>query len=106
MARLEGNTVRWGKKDLINQMYERGYTKRASTVILTDLFSIIRNALIEGIDVDIQGIGTIKTKLMPERTGRNLFTGEKVVVPPHRSPRMRFSASFRNDIRRADEASD
>ena len=106
MARINGDSVKWTKRDLVSKMAEKGYTKRVSGLVLDDVFSIIENALVSGIDVEMKGIGTFKTVVMPEKQAVSLRTGDKIMIPAHRVPKMRYSLSLKTKIRAADEKSE
>ena len=49
--------------------------------IVESIFKYLSNALAEGRNIEIRGLGTFKIKKMPARNARNPKTGEKVAVP-------------------------
>ena len=106
MASIKGDSVKWTKRDLITKMAEKGYTKRVSGLVLNDIFEIISDALEKGIDVELKGIGVFRTVVMPEKTAVSLRTGERIKIPAHRVPKMKYSLSLRQRIKAADNMSE
>ena len=48
--------------------------------IVESIFKYLGNALSEGKNIEIRGLGTFKIKNMPERNARNPKTGEEVPI--------------------------
>ena len=48
--------------------------------IIETIFKYLGNALSEGRNIEIRGLGTFKIKNMPERNARNPKTGEKIII--------------------------
>ena len=46
-------------------------------------------------EVELTGIGTIITILMPSKEAVNPQTKQKIIVPEHRQVRMRFSEEYK-----------
>ena len=60
---------------------------------------VARNAVKEGDDITIPGIGKISVKDVPERRGKIMMgekAGEEYVVPAHREPKMKLAKAFKN----------
>ena len=48
--------------------------------IVESIFKYLGNALSEGKNIEIRGLGTFKIKNMPERNARNPKTGEAIII--------------------------
>ena len=48
--------------------------------IVETVFKYLANALSEGKNIEIRGLGTFKIKKMPERNARNPKTGEAILI--------------------------
>ena len=59
---------------------ELGITKRATNEVLDTLGAILQKDLKETGQTIVPGIGRLKTKVRPERVGRNPKTGEPVTI--------------------------
>ena len=64
------------RKELINRLAQKGYTKTDSNQILTDVFDTITELLAEGETVMVRGFGTFTSRVRPGRIGANPQTGE------------------------------
>lgn len=59
---------------------------------------VARNAVKEGDDITIPGIGKISVKDVPERRGKIMMgdrKGEEYVVEAHKEPKMKLAKSFK-----------
>lgn len=70
------------KQELINKIADemdltKGYAEQAYNVVVGS----ISEALADGEDVSLPGLGKFKVKERPARTSRNPKTGESVAVP-------------------------
>lgn len=66
--------------------------------IVETLFEIIKQTLARGEDVYISGFGRFQTKFRWARPGRNPSTGEKIILPSHRTVTFRTSARLRQKL--------
>ena len=48
--------------------------------IVESIFKFLGNALAEGRNIEIRGLGTLKIKKMPARNARNPKTGESIMI--------------------------
>ncbi len=66
---------------------------------ISNLMRILKNALIDGEEVTLPGIGKLKVAVRPGRTGRNPKTGEALAIPAKRvvkfSPASDFNDTFK-----------
>ena len=52
--------------------------------IVESVFKYLGNALSDGKNIEIRGLGTFKIKSMPERNARNPKTGDEAAIAPRR----------------------
>ena len=72
------------KKELIARAAEKAEITFAECEKIYDAYlETFKDSLAAGEDVTLAGFGGFAIKRMPERMGRNLRTGEKIVVPAH-----------------------
>ena len=60
---------------------------------------VAENAMKNGEDLTIPGIGKLSIKDVPERRGKIMLgekAGEEYVVPAHREPKMKLAKAFKN----------
>lgn len=62
------------------------------------LFEIISEALTKGNSVAIQGIGTLSVVNREPRKGRNVRTGEEIMIPERKAVRFKVSKTLKNLI--------
>ena len=69
------------KADLVNSVYKKlGLTRKESTVIVDELFEIIKETLEQGEKVKISGFGNFVVKHKEPRKGRNPQTGDELEI--------------------------
>ena len=59
--------------------------------IIESIFKYLSNALSEGRNIEIRGLGTFNVKKMPARNARNPKTGEKVNTPEKKTIHFKMS---------------
>ena len=69
------------RKDLINRLSERGYTKSTSEKMIVDLFDVVSEALASGEDVRVQGFGAFELVTLKETRMTNISTDKREIVP-------------------------
>lgn len=75
------------KADLINEIAQTtNITKKDADTAITAAMEIIIDALREGDRVQLIGFGTFEVKNRSERLGRNLHTGEEIIIPAAKIP--------------------
>ena len=70
------------KSDIVKAL-QRHFQKLPNTDverIIETIFKYLGNALSEGKNIEIRGLGTFKIKNMPERNARNPKTGEAIII--------------------------
>ena len=71
-------------------------TPAAAEDVIDALCAVIAGALETGDEVMLPGIGRITTQDVPERHFRNPRTGERLLKPAHRRPKMVFSKPLKD----------
>lgn len=59
----------------------------------------IKDALVDGNEVSLYGLGTFSTRDVEERQGRNPQTGEEITIPAHKSPKFSFVKSVKDLVK-------
>ncbi len=75
------------RKDLIQQLIDKGYTKKAAKAFIDDFASLIMDNLGEGNTISIRNFGCFDLLERKARSCPNPQTGEKIEVPAHWIPR-------------------
>jgi DNA-binding protein HU-beta len=76
---------------------DTGMTKAAAGDAFDSVLAAIKKGLVEGNDVRLHGIGSLRTKQAAARTGCNPRTGEKIQIAARRE--VKFSVS--EDLKKA-----
>jgi integration host factor subunit alpha len=85
------------KDDLIRALAkENGYSLLQSTELIESLIEVIKSKLTAGEDVLISGFGKFCVKKKRERRGRNLATGESIMLESRRVVTFKCSGRFRD----------
>jgi DNA-binding protein HU-beta len=79
------------KSDLIHKIKPIGISIVATESILEALGTAIQQALINGDEVTLPGVGKFSVKHRAARKGRNPRTGETIIIPERMMPK--FSAA-------------
>ena len=75
------------RKDIIDKLAERGYTKTAADIILSDVITVFVESLIAGEELRLHGFGTFSVRETKERMVKDMTTGEWITVPPMKVPK-------------------
>jgi len=90
------------KMDLVKTVSERtGLLQVDSRIVIECFFKTVSDCLISGRNIELRGFGRFKVKNRKARIARNIWTGEKIVVPKCKKPVLEFSKYFKWDIDRA-----
>ena len=81
---LEGEGVKLSKKEV--------------TAVYDQLLAGIRQGLLEGNDVRLAGIGSLRTKMTDGRNGRNVRTGEAILIPARREVKFSVASDLKADV--------
>lgn len=71
------------RMDICERLMSRGYTRRASMVVIEDIFDVITELLADGRDVTLREFGTFHRHMLAARKGVDMFTKEEIVIPEH-----------------------
>jgi integration host factor subunit alpha len=77
---------------------QNGYTKKNSTYLVEVILETIKKTLASGEDVLISGFGKFCVKEKKERRGRNLNTGDDMILRPRKVVTFRCSGKLRDKI--------
>ncbi|MGA3117063.1 MAG: integration host factor subunit alpha [Syntrophobacteraceae bacterium] len=73
------------KAHLVEALFaENIFTKTKSAQVIDTLFELIKQSLQNGEDVLVSGFGRFSVKEKQARRGRNLITGEAMLLPPRK----------------------
>ena len=65
---------------------------------LSALLKSLTDALKSGEKVILPGFGTFGEKMRPAREGRNLFTGERIMIPSRNVPSFKAGKKFKDAV--------
>lgn len=74
-------------------------TKKDMTSYVDTMVDVIKDAIMDGEDVKIAGLGAFTVVDKPERTCRNPQDGSVITVAAHRAPKFKFSSNVKNALR-------
>lgn len=88
------------KADLIDRVHQTlGSTKADAERAVETIISSITDALKDGQEVSVAGLGIFEAKMRAARTGRNPRTGETISVPAMRVPKFRASKTLKDAVK-------
>lgn len=93
------------KPELVNEVAKAtGHPKKVVREILASASDAIKRAVFSGSVATVLGLGRLSKRERGPRTGRNIRTGETVMIPP--GPTVRFvpSSSLVEGVRRGSKA--
>jgi len=89
------------KADLVVRVHEAigpGVTKKDCAALVDGFLNAIKQAMVEGENIEIRGFGTFKVRDRRPRLGRNPRTGEPVRVPARSVPVFKPSRLFKAEV--------
>lgn len=86
------------RKDFVDRLAEKGYTKRDAKIIMEDMIMTIREALAAGEDVVFRGFGTFIIYESAPRSYIDQHTKEWKVAPSMKKPKFIPGKSLRRDV--------
>lgn len=87
------------RKEIIERLADKGYTKKAAAVIIDDFVRMIAEILVEGEEVKFHGFGTFKILTTKDREMQNYQTKETIPIPSHRAPKFVPGAQLKRWVR-------
>jgi len=87
------------KADIAEVIHNQvGHTKKHSAEFVDSLFEIIKETLEDGKDVLISGFGKFHIRNRSKRRGRNLLTGDPIMLPARKVVSFKCSGKLRSKI--------
>lgn len=87
------------KADMVEIIHEKmGLTKKDIARIVDEVFSSIRNEILNKSNVKISGFGNFEVKRRGRRIGRNPKTSVETVIEPRNVVVFRPSQIFKDDV--------
>lgn len=86
------------RKDFIDRLADKGYTKHDAKIIMEDMILTIREALAEGENVVFRGFGTFVVYESYPRPYVDQHTKEWKVAPSVKKPKFVPGKSLRRDV--------
>lgn len=86
------------KNDIIEQVYELGFSKKDASELVETLLEIMKTSLESGEDILISGFGKFCLKDKDARRGRNPATGRDLMLRPRKIVTFKCSGKLRDKI--------
>ncbi|MGE4519005.1 MAG: integration host factor subunit alpha [Desulfobacteraceae bacterium] len=86
------------KNDIIEQVYELGFSKKDASELVETLLEIMKRSLESGEDILISGFGKFCLKDKDARRGRNPATGKDLMLRPRKIVTFKCSGKLRDKI--------
>jgi integration host factor subunit beta len=87
------------KNEIIHAFADKnGYTITASTELYDAVCDFVREALIAGEELHIQGLGVFSTAVMPAKELYSIAQGKKVMYPEKRAPKFSYAPSLKKAV--------
>lgn len=87
------------KKEFIERLSLKGYTKKDSEIITNDVIKTIEEYLVNGDSVRFFGFGAFEICERASRESVSPATGERVFVPPYKAVRFAPSKKLKRQIK-------
>lgn len=85
------------KADLVHEISRTTGIDRAAVLATVEKFmEVVKDSLANGENVYLRGFGSFVVRERAEKTARNISKNTALVIPAHRIPVFRVSASFKN----------
>lgn len=92
------------KDGFVKILCDKGYTSRNAEVIIDDVFQTICDVLATGESLKIRNFGTFSVTEAKPRETVNIRTGERILIPGHRVPKISFSNGLKKIVQEIGEA--
>lgn len=88
-----------GKKELVAAVAEKaGLTKKDAEAAVNAVFASVTESLQKGEGVQMVGFGSFVVRERAERTGKNLRTGETIVIPAAKVPAFKAGKALKDAL--------
>jgi len=89
-----------GKSDIVDAVAEKtGLTKKDAQSALDAVLEGITESLQRGERVQLTGFGTFETRYRRERKGKNLQTGETIMIPATTVPAFKAGKALKEAVK-------
>ncbi len=88
------------KKEMVERLAAKGYTKKDAGVVIDDLFDMIVESLLDGNDVCIHGFGTFAIKEVAARESVKVNTQERIIIPAFKTLKFIPGDVLKNSIKK------
>ncbi len=89
-----------GKSDIVDAVAEKtGLTKKDAQGALDAALEAVTEALQRGERVQLTGFGTFQTRYRRERMGKNLQTGESILIPATTVPAFKAGKALKEAVK-------
>ena len=90
------------KTELVKRVAKEGrFTQVDAEIFINAFIDVVLEALMEGEDVLLTGLGKFVLAERKERTGRDWTTGEQIVIPARKVPAFEFYKGIKDKIKEA-----
>ena len=90
------------KQQLVKRVAKEGrFTQIDAEIFINAFIDVVLEALMEGEDVLLTGLGKFVLAERKERTGRDWVTGQQIVIPARKVPAFEFSKGTKDKIKEA-----
>ncbi len=87
------------KADIVDNIHQKyGLTKKDIIYVVDEVFTQLREKLLEGECVKLSGFGNFDVKVRGRRVGRNPKTGIEKIIPPRTVVSFRPSQLFKDEV--------
>ena len=89
------------KADLVVRVHEAigpGVTKKDCAALVDGFLNAIKQAMVDGENIEIRGFGSFSINHRPPRMGRNPRSGESVAIPSKRVPHFKPGKALREAV--------
>ena len=90
---------RMNKKEFVDKLAEKGYTKKDAGCIIDDVFAVVTDALINGEEVKLYGFGVFSVVEYGPRTTLDLHTKQPIEIPAWKTPKFAPGDRLRRAIK-------
>lgn len=87
------------RKEFIDRLSEKGYTKKDAGIIIDDIITTIEEALIEGETVSFHGFGTFEITERAAKKVIDIHTKENKTVPPYKAVKFVVGKALKRAIK-------
>ncbi len=89
-----------GKSDIVDAVAEKtGLTKKDAQSALDAVLEAVTESLQRGERVQLTGFGTFETRYRKERRGKNLQTGETIMIPATTVPAFKAGKALKDAVK-------